>query len=313
MRLKVYKFESEHYKCLQPCGNDAWVALDDWNKLLEDYPLYKNCSKPVFVKIEPCDPMDISEFVIYKRLHRSNTNEWKGYIRFPEKLRSEGDLTTSLQSMVQISVVDENAILIADYVNVKVDEKEVDRWNKSDIEEATNKLREQSLYCMEQKVFVNRDVFDFTVGYFKEVEPKPESQKTPFWITPKTEICFEGMPAPNDFIDFDKIGGQKEVVNELRQIIQLPMNFPDYFTKFDTNPPKGILLYGPPGNGKTMIAKAVAQSLGASFIEIDLTDALQKYKGVGEYNLGKKFEEAERKKNAVIFIDEIDSIASVRT
>ena len=60
-------------------------------------------------------------------------------------------------------------------------------------------------------------------------------------------------------------------------------------------------------------AKAVAQSLGASFIEIDLTDALQKYKGVGEYNLGKKFEEAERKKNAVIFIDEIDSIASVRS
>ena len=313
MRLKVYKFESEHYKCLQPCGNDAWVALDDWNKLLEDYPLYKNCSKPVFVKIEPCDPMDISEFVIYKRLHRSNTNEWKGYIRFPEKLRSEGDLTTSLQSVVQISIVEEPAIPIADYIKVKVKEEDVDRWNKSDIEEATNKLREQSLYCMEQKVFVNRDVFDFTVGYFKEVEPKPESQKTPFWITPKTEICFEGMPAPNDFIDFDKIGGQKEVVNELRQIIQLPMNFPDYFTKFNTEPPKGILLYGPPGNGKTMIAKAVAQSLGASFIEIDLTDALQKYKGVGEYNLGKKFEEAERKKNAVIFIDEIDSIASVRS
>ena len=65
-------------------------------------------------------------------------------------------------------------------------------------------------------------------------------------------------------------------------------------------------------SGKTMIARAVAQSFGAAFIEIDLSDALQKYKGVGEYNLGKKFEEAERKKNAVIFIDEIDAIASIR-
>ena len=90
------------------------------------------------------------------------------------------------------------------------------------------------------------------------------------------------------------------------------MNYPEYFSKFGIKPPKGVLLYGPPGNGKTMIARAVAQSFGASFIEIDLSDALQKYKGVGEYNLGKKFEEAERKRNAVIFIDEIDSIASIR-
>ena len=61
-----------------------------------------------------------------------------------------------------------------------------------------------------------------------------------------------------------------------------------------------------------MIARALSKSLGASFIEIDLSDALQKYKGVGEHNLAKKFEEAERKRNAVIFIDEIDAIASIR-
>ena len=91
------------------------------------------------------------------------------------------------------------------------------------------------------------------------------------------------------------------------------MTFPEYFSRFEIKPPKGILLYGPPGNGKTMIARALSKSLGASFIEIDLSDALQKYKGVGEHNLAKKFEEAERKCNAVIFIDEIDAIASIRT
>ena len=175
-------------------------------------------------------------------------------------------------------------------------------------------IKKQSVYCSEQKIFVNRTILDFAVGEFIEIDPQPISRHSPFIINKKTEIEFEGMPLnKNHTINFDMIGGQKKVIDELRRIIQLPMNFPEYFAKFDSKPPKGVLLYGPPGNGKTMIAKAVADSLGASFIEIDLTDALQKYKGVGEYNLGKKFEEAEHKKNAVIFIDEIDSIASIRT
>ena len=108
------------------------------------------------------------------------------------------------------------------------------------------------------------------------------------------------------------IGGQEKAINELRKMIQLPLNYPEYFDKFGIKPSRGVLLYGPPGNGKTMIARAVAQSFGAAFIEIDLTDALQKYKGVGEYNIGKKFDEAEKRRNAVIFIDEIDAIASIR-
>ena len=151
------------------------------------------------------------------------------------------------------------------------------------------------------------------VGKFIEVVPKPITDDTPFRITSDTKIEIKGKPLnPQQVIDFSKIGGQKKVVEELRQLIQLPMNYPEYFSKFGIKPPKGVLLYGTPGNGKTMIARAVAQSFGAAFIEIDLSDALQKYKGVGEYNLGKKFEEAERKRNAVIFIDEIDSIASIR-
>lgn len=312
MNLKIYRYDKELQEmphCLFPMGNEAWIAQNDWDELFHNSSFHGD----IFVKIEPSNIDDLSDFQIYKKLCKSETNEHEGFVRIPNALKSIADFTTNKKSEVRITVVDTQAIPVAQFVKIRVPEHEVDKWNKTDIEEAVSKLKEQSLYCKSQKVFVNRTKIDFTVGEFLEVEPKPISKDAPFWINHSTEISFDGMPPLEDFIDFDKIGGQKEVVDELRRIIQLPMNYPDYFSKFGTNPPKGILLYGPPGNGKTMIAKAVAQSLGASFIEIDLTDALQKYKGVGEHNLGKKFEEAERKKNAVIFIDEIDSIASIRT
>lgn len=316
-KLKIFHFGEEFHKhphCLYPCGNEAWVAPIDWDSILQEYPVYRNCHDMVFVKIENHNTQDYSDFVIYKKLERSESDKWKGYIRVPKDLRSRTDCTDSEKSEVEISVIEPSKAIIANRVKIKVKEDDVDKWNKKDIEEAIHQIKEKSMYCAEQKIFVNRTKLDFAIGEFLEIEPMPESKHAPFIIDKNTQIEFEGMPlAENHTIDFDMIGGQKEVVEELRRIIQLPMNFPDYFAKFNTAPPKGILLYGPPGNGKTMIAKAVAQSLGASFIEIDLTDALQKYKGVGEYNLGKKFEEAEYKKNAVIFIDEIDSIASVRT
>lgn len=315
MKLKIYNYGREFHiepHCLYPMGNEAWISVDDWNNFLQDYPQYRDCSKELFVKIE-CHE-DLSDFTIYKKLCKSQGGEFTGFVRLPKDIKPITDLTTNKKSEVTLSVVDSMHIPVAEIVKIKVKEEDVDTWNKSDIEEATKKIKEVSLYCQGQRLFVNRSRKDFAVGEFIQVEPKPETKHSAFWINQNTEIIFEGMPISDDCtINFDMIGGQRKVVDELRRIIQLPMNFPEYFAKFDTKPPKGILLYGPPGNGKTMIARAVAQSLGASFVEIDLTDALQKYKGVGEYNLGKKFEEAERKKNAVIFIDEIDSIASIRS
>ena len=316
-RLKIFRYGKEFYEYphyLHPCSNEAWVSSTDWDSILNEYPDYRKCSTPVYVKIENHQKKDYSDFVIYKNLQKSESDTFQGFIRIPEELRSKTDCTSNKISEVQISVVELNNIPNANRVKIKVDETVVDRWNEKDIVEAVNLIKKQSVYCSEQKIFVNRTILDFAVGEFIEIDPQPISRHSPFIINKKTEIEFEGMPLnKNHTINFDMIGGQKKVIDELRRIIQLPMNFPEYFAKFDSKPPKGVLLYGPPGNGKTMIAKAVADSLGASFIEIDLTDALQKYKGVGEYNLGKKFEEAEHKKNAVIFIDEIDSIASIRT
>ena len=210
--------------------------------------------------------------------------------------------------------MDISEVPIAESVTIRLREDDVETWSETEFEAAEKDFRKQvNLFCTQQKYFFNRSVKDAVVCDFTEVIPKPVSDSLPCRITSETEIIVKGKPMnPHQVIDFSKIGGQKKVIDELRRMIQLPLNYPEYFAKFGVKPPKGVLLYGPPGNGKTMIARAVAQSFGAAFIEIDLSDALQKYKGVGEYNLGKKFEEAERKRNAVIFIDEIDSIASIR-
>ena len=114
-------------------------------------------------------------------------------------------------------------------------------------------------------------------------------------------------------MEFQKIGGLNETLVRLREIIQLPLNYPSLFEKFDIKPYRGLLLYGPPGNGKTLIAKELAKSLGGKFFQIEGAELMSKYVSVGEKELRKVFEDAEMTGNAVIFIDELDAIAIDRS
>ena len=318
MKVLKYNAFNNHYG-LHPYGLFVRVLEEDWNKLLSDYPAYRDQQTEFFVKVECHNLEEFSDFVVYAKADKlPNTplylNEGSGYLWMPKEIMPQRDNTTNKSSQIEVSVVNATDIPIAEAITIKLPEEEVERWSEKEFELAEQDFRKKvKIACSQQKFFFNRSVKDAVVGEFLEVIPKMESDDAPFWITPQTHITIKGIPLnPQQVIDFSQIGGQKKVVDELRRMIQLPLNYPEYFSKFGIKPPKGVLLYGPPGNGKTMIARAVAQSFGAAFIEIDLSDALQKYKGVGEYNLGKKFEEAERKRNAVIFIDEIDSIASIR-
>lgn len=313
-----YKAYDNHYD-LTPHGMTAWLLEEDWNEFLSDYPMYKNGMSEFFVRIESCNPQELSKCVLFSKVAKLPKGtrfktEGVGYIWLPKEIMPQKDCTTNKRSEVDVAVVDILDFPVASSVTIQVPEDEIETWSDEDFVSAEKDLRRQiNLCCTQQKVFFARSVVDSVVGKFIEVVPKPATDETPFRITSDTKIEIKGKPLnAQQVIDFSRIGGQRKVVDELRRLIQLPMNYPEYFSKFGIKPPKGVLLYGPPGNGKTMIARAVAQSFGAAFIEIDLSDALQKYKGVGEYNLGKKFEEAERKRNAVIFIDEIDSIASIR-
>ena len=124
--------------------------------------------------------------------------------------------------------------------------------------------------------------------------------------TPPTERSI-----PN--VTFDDIGGIDDIIEQIREVIELPLKRPDLLKHLGIRPHKGILLYGPPGNGKTMIAKAIANEVKAHFIPISGPELFSKWYGESEENLRKIFQEAEKFQPSIIFFDEIDSIAQKRS
>lgn len=115
-----------------------------------------------------------------------------------------------------------------------------------------------------------------------------------------------------DEVGYDDIGGVRRQLGQIREMIELPLRHPTLFKTLGIKPPRGVLLFGPPGSGKTLIARAVANETGAFFFLINGPEIMSKMAGESEANLRKAFEEAEKNSPAIIFIDEIDSIAPKR-
>ncbi len=113
-------------------------------------------------------------------------------------------------------------------------------------------------------------------------------------------------------VTYEDIGGLKRELRLVREMIELPLKHPELFQRLGIDPPKGVLLYGPPGTGKTLIAKAVANEVDAHFITLSGPEIMSKYYGESEQRLREIFEEAKENTPAIIFIDEIDSIAPKR-
>ncbi len=113
-------------------------------------------------------------------------------------------------------------------------------------------------------------------------------------------------------VTYEDIGGLKEELRKVREMIELPLKHAELFERLGIGPPKGVLLYGPPGTGKTLIAKAVANEAGANFLSIQGPEIMSKYYGQSEERLREKFEEAQKNAPSILFIDELDSIAPRR-
>ena len=112
---------------------------------------------------------------------------------------------------------------------------------------------------------------------------------------------------------YEDIGGLDEELELVREMIELPLNEPEVFQHYGIEPPRGVLLHGPPGTGKTLIARAVANEVDAEFITVDGPEVMSKYKGESEERLRELFERASEEAPAIVFFDEIDSLASTRS
>ncbi|MFY7838101.1 MAG: CDC48 family AAA ATPase [Novosphingobium sp.] len=114
-------------------------------------------------------------------------------------------------------------------------------------------------------------------------------------------------------VNYDDVGGMGDTIRQLREMVELPLRYPELFTRLGVDPPKGVLLHGPPGTGKTRLARAVANESDASFFTINGPEIMGSAYGESEKRLREVFEEATKAAPSIIFIDEIDSIAPKRS
>ena len=134
------------------------------------------------------------------------------------------------------------------------------------------------------------------------------TQKTVFHIAERDSALRSGIAQ----VAYEDIGGLKDEIQKVREMIELPLRHPEIFEKLGIEAPKGILLHGPPGTGKTLLAKAVASESNSHFISISGPEIMSKFYGESEARLREIFKEAKEKSPSIIFIDEIDSIAPKR-
>ncbi len=135
------------------------------------------------------------------------------------------------------------------------------------------------------------------------------TQKTIFHIAEKGE-ALRGGGVPQ--VAYEDIGGLREEIQKVREMIELPLRHPEIFEKLGIEAPKGVLLHGPPGTGKTLLAKAVANESNSHFISISGPEIMSKFYGESEARLREIFKEAKEKAPSIMFVDEIDSIAPKR-
>ncbi|MBM4286305.1 MAG: CDC48 family AAA ATPase [Deltaproteobacteria bacterium] len=148
---------------------------------------------------------------------------------------------------------------------------------------------------------------DFKVGAL--------TPRGPVLINPTTTLVIGKGAAPETprvAVSYEDVGGLKPQLQRIREMIELPLRYPELFERLGIDAPKGVLLHGPPGCGKTLIARTIAHETEANFFSVSGPEVVHKFYGESEAHLRKIFEEASRKGPGIIFIDEIDSIAPRR-
>ena len=174
---------------------------------------------------------------------------------------------------------------------------------------------------LDQKPLAKGDVVPIPIPVLSNYTPQfVVAQVTPHGIvkvTSETEVIIKPEPVPESIIrigdvHYEDIGGLENEKERIREMVELPIRYPELFERLGIEPPRGVLLFGAPGTGKTLLAKAVANESEANFIYISGPELVSKYVGESEERLRAIFNEAKEKAPTIIFMDEIDAIAPKR-
>lgn len=157
----------------------------------------------------------------------------------------------------------------------------------------------------------------FMGGIYREFSVVETNPRGPVIIAANTQVKIKGETVSRPGreatgVTYEDIGGLRRQLQRIREMIELPLRYPELFDRLGIEPPKGVLLYGPPGCGKTLVAKALANETSAYFTHISGPEIMGKYYGESEERLRKIFEEAQEHAPAILFIDEIDAVAPKR-
>lgn len=312
IKVKIKRFiSSENLSKFPPNDMHMWLSP---NAMSELGILDASQRAPQYIRVECSSPLN--RFTIYGTVASLNpkVEVEEGYLWIPSEIVHKS-IIFDKNTEVTVSPLVLSDCPIAESLTIKLNEDEVENWSEEEAENAIRNYKVQNgITFMNQCAFIKPRTKSVVIGVVDSIFPRPETHTQVYAVGKETKVFLEGLPKNQQkVIDFKQIGGLTNVIEKLREIIQLPITCPEQLTRFGIKPPKGMIMYGPPGNGKTMVARAVAQSMGSSFISIEGPELMSKYVGVGEQRLREKFEEAQTKGNCVIFIDEIDSIASVRS
>lgn len=164
----------------------------------------------------------------------------------------------------------------------------------------------------------------FVVNYSQSIDPKEAAPGTQVGLNPQSLAVVSVLPSSKDpsvygmeliespEVDYNMIGGLNKQIEELKEVAELPLTAPEQFERIGVEPPKGVLLTGLPGTGKTLLAKAVANRTSATFIRVVGSELVQKYIGEGARLVRELFALAKEKAPTILFIDELDAVAARR-
>ena len=164
----------------------------------------------------------------------------------------------------------------------------------------------------------------FVVNYSQSIDPKEAAPGTQVGLNPQSLAVVSVLPSAKDpsvygmeliespEVDYNMIGGLNEQIEEIKEVVELPLTAPEQFERIGVEPPKGVLLTGLPGTGKTLLAKAVANRTSATFIRVVGSELVQKYIGEGARLVRELFALAKEKAPTILFIDELDAVAARR-